>query len=570
LSHIEFLASDEIGGRGVGTPGIARSAKYIADQFSAAGIEPAGEEGTFFARVDIPMGVETTDQTRLALEGAGLEGVEVDEDYRPFAWSSDEAFDGELAFVGYGLVNADRSYDDYAGIDVRGKVVLMLRREPPAFGAGGGFSALAHFDHKVEEAVEHGASAVLIVNRKPTSGGSDRLFPLFGPGQDYGLPAFHITRALAETLLDRARLDSLDELQEKLDADTPEQCSTLMPNLRASGQAGLERRVEASKNVVGMIRGKGRNADEFVAIGAHYDHLGTSVPQSMFGNPDRAKRQVHNGADDNASGTAALIELGKALSRWPGLNRSVLLIAFTGEELGLHGSRRFVEQPTVGLDKIVALLNVDMIGRMPEGSNLVSVYGTGTAEHFDELIERCASDVGLKTNPHRAGSGRSDDASFYSEGIPAVHFFTGLHDDYHRPTDDTEKINEADAVRVVEMMYLMARELIDKDQAPTYRYVAGRASLGGAVVRAVMGIWPDISDEGASAGILVGRTAPNGPAEKAGVQAGDRIIRLDGRAIDDLAGYLSVTGDKKPGDVVELVVDRQGKQITMQVTLASG
>lgn len=358
--------------------------------------------------------------------------------------------------------------------------------------------------------------------------------------------------------------------QRVLDAETAENCSGLFANIGVKGRAGLGKMVTRSKNVVGLVRGQGPNADEFVVLGAHYDHLGTSKPHSWLGKLYESESRIHNGADDNASGTAGLIELGKALSRWPGLNRSVLLIAFTGEELGLHGSRQFVERPTVPLDKMVAMLNMDMIGRMSPGTDSLTIYGTRTAEQFGGLIDRCAGEVGLKVTTHPNGSGRSDAASFYKADIPAMHFFTGLHPDYHRPTDDAEKVNQADATRVVQMIYRMTRQLVDKEQRPTYRYIAGRARLSGQAKRAVMGIWPDQSDRGAGKGVLVGRTSPNGPAEKAGMQTGDRILRLDGQEVSDLDSVLNVTGKKKPGDVLEVVIDRQGKQIELQLTLAAG
>ena len=571
LGHVYYLASDELGGRGVGTPGIDRAAGYIADQFASAGIEPAGEEGTYFQPVQVPLGGRIEGEGELAIEGGGLGAPVIEADYVPFPWSASGSFDGEVVFAGYGLVNADKDYDDYSGIEVSGKVVLMLRREPPSWSVGLGFSDLARFDNKVAEARKHGAVAVLIANRKPDEGEEDRLMPFFGRvgREDYGLPAFQVTRALADKLLGSAKLDSLAVMQQRLDADNPRQCSAVLAGIRVKGRADLRRDVATSDNVVGLIQGTGRQWDEYVVIGAHYDHLGRRPRRSLFGRRDPEGKVIYNGADDNASGTAGVIELGKALARSGNLNRSVLLIAFTGEELGLHGSRHYAEFPTVPRDRIVAMLNMDMIGRMDEDGRLTA-YGVGTGEGFEDLVHRCAGEVGLEIELRRPVSGRSDATPFYELGIPAMFFFAGLHPDYHQPTDDAEKINEQGAARIVQMAYAVARELIDRETEPTYCYVPGRAAIGDEPVRAVMGFWPGSPDATAGEGVVVSRTAPNGPAARAGIQAGDRIVRIDGQEIGDTEDYARVTAGKRPGDTVEVVVVREGREFTLTVTFAAG
>jgi hypothetical protein len=374
---------------------------------------------------------------------------------------------------------------------------------------------------------------------------------------------------LADKLLAAGGLPSLDDAQAYLDAETPTHCSAPLAGVQVKGNPDIRMTGQACRNVVGVIRGTGPQQDEYVAITAHYDHLGRAPTRSMFGRREQREKEIHNGADDNASGTAGVIELGKALARTPKLNRSVLLITFTAEERGLIGSRYFVEHPTVPLERIVALLNMDMIGRMQEGSNSLWVYGTGTGDGLEELVRRCAAEQGLQVVASAASSGHSDEASFYDAGVPVMHFFTGIHEDLHRPTDDTEKINEQDAARVLYLVHDTARELIDRPGRPTYCYAAGGADLGHHSARAVMSFWPDPADEGAACGLAVARTAPNGPADQAGIVAGDRIVQIDETPITGSADYMKAMSNKQPGDTVTVVVERDGKPVTMRVTLTA-
>jgi hypothetical protein len=569
LGHIYYLASDELGGRDPGTPGIERAANYIADHFAAAGVEPAGEEGTYFQAVQVHSRFPVDATGELAMTGVDIDPPILEVDYVPFPWSSAGAFAGEVAFVGYGLVSEERGYDDYAGIEVEGKVVLMLRREPPSWSGGGRYTDLARFDNKVHEAQSRGAVAVLIANQEPKDGKEDQLTPLYPRvGQEsYGLPALHVTRELADALLVAAELETLEALQEKLDADEPVHCSALLTGIQVSGEAGGDEDAVESKNVIGLIRGHGPQSDEYVVIGAHYDHVGRRARPTLWGTGGTEDKQIHNGADDNASGTAGVIELARALAKAGDLNRSVVVIAFTAEERGFIGSRHFVKSPTVPQDRMVAMLNLDMIGRMQDR---VTAYGVGSGVGFEELVVDRAREVGLKVETRGPISGHSDEDPFFKASIPVIFFFAGLHPDVHQPTDDAHKINEQGAARIVQLVYGVARSLIDREAPPTYSYVAGRASLAEESPRAVMGFWPGASDEAGAEGILVKRTAPNGPADRAGIMGGDRIVRIDGQAVNDASDYAKVTADKKPGDTVEVVLIREGEEVTVQVTFAAG
>ncbi len=570
LSHVYYLASDEIGGRGIGSPGIERAGTYIADQFAAAGILPGGENGTYFQELSIFLGSTVTDDAQLTFTGSEVTGLKKGEDFSPFPFSTGAKFYGELAFVGYGLAKPEQGYDDYQDIDVEGKVVLMFRREPPAFNVDDEYSSLATFKNKITEAKNHGAAGVLIVNQ---NGGTDRLMPFFGRGRsDHGLPAFHVLREVADQLLAASGHDSLDVLQAKLDAKEVTHCSSLLSGISVKGKAGIKSNKAVSRNVVGLIRGTGPAAEQYIVVGAHYDHLGKQGQSRGFFRSSSKEKQIHNGADDNASGIAGLIEIGKALALTPGLNRSVLLIAFTGEESGLLGSEHFAANPTVLIDNIVGMVNMDMIGRLKEGDEAaISVYGSGTAVEFEELLADCSQRSGLRISAVEAGSGRSDDASFYNRKIPSLHFFSGMHKDYHRPTDDTAKLNEAAAAKITHLVYDLTCHLVDSQDKPTYAHVEGFADLSEMrQPRVVIGIWPDFDDASDRPGVLIGKTVPNGPAESAGIKTGDRIIRVEGQEVASFGDYMQTVEGKKAGDVIEITVDRDGEQTSFSVKLAAG
>ncbi len=570
LAHVYYLASDELGGRAVGTPGIERAASYIADQFAAAGIAPGGVDGTYFQPFDFDRGARLTDEGRLEISGTDKGKLARGKDYTPFPWSTNDDFSGDVVFVGYGLVNPEKNYDDYAGVDAKGKVVLMLRREPPSWGGGPrGYSPLARFDNKVATARKHGAIAVLIANQRPGEGKKDSLMPFVGGGrQDFGLPAFHLRRAVADRLLAAGGLEPLSALQASLDGDEPQSTSAPLEGISAEGVAGMAASRISTRNVIGVIRGTGSQADEYLVIGAHYDHVGKIRPRSMFGRTASGPPEIHNGADDNASGTAGVIELGKVLAKQRDLQRSVLLVAFTAEEGGLHGSRHFVNNPTVPVDSLVACLNLDMVGRLPEGSKEVPVLGISTATEFDEIVRRAAARADLTVR--RAGRGGSDEMSFHYANIPGLFFHTGMHPDYHRPTDDAEKINEQAAVRVLQLVHEVANELIAAEQRPTFVEGDRARSRGPWGQRVVMGIYPDYTASKNTPGLLVKSVVAGGPAQKAGMRNGDRIVRIAGVEIGQISDYIASLADRKPGDKVEVVVLRDDAEVALTIELGSG
>lgn len=560
LGHVTFLAHDELKGRGTGSNGIDLAAGYMAGQFAAAGIEPGGPGGTYLQHFPV-VGGKVLEATFLTMDGRD-EPAELGEQYNPFGFSAEGDYAGDAVFVGYGITDSDRGHDDYADIDVEGKVVVMLRREPPDWSDGAGPTNNASFATKVGLAAEHGASAVMIVNQDPGRNGVDGLMRFRGGGDPEAVPALHVRRALVDEWLASAEMPSLFALQWFLDRGYGP-VSTPIPGIRCTGHVAYEKII--GRNVIGVLPGTGPNKDEHVVIGAHYDHLGE--------NP----RGIHNGADDNASGTAGVIELARAMAAQPKRDRSMIFMGFSGEEMGLLGSRYYVDHPTVPVDSIVAMLNMDMIGRHdPESDmNRLAIQGLGTGDSYKDIVTGYTQAAGMEYDGDDSALGPSDHSSFYRAGVPSLFFFTGLHSDYHRPGDDTEKVNIAGAVEIATLVGELALDIANAPERPVYAEVNQRANIGRGRSRAsssggvVMGILPDQDDESGEKGWRIARVMPDGGAAQAGMQDGDRILRIGGKEVNTFSDYREAVGDKKPGDVVEVAVKRGADEVNLKVTLAA-
>lgn len=573
--HIAFLAHDDLKGRGVGTAEIERAADYIAAQFALLGLQPAGENATYFQTFSIALHRRLTDHSRLAFSSDSAPLVPA-RDFMPLSFSATGEFQGDVVFCGYGIYAPEKNHDDYVHADVRGQVVMIFRGEPPSWTAADGTTTkYATFWEKSYAARDRGAVALLVVNPLAPDGQLDRLMEFEGDNpDDFGLPAFHVSRAVADRILAAAAAPALIPLQEKLDAGG--YASMKLGDTRAFGDAALERTSAPTRNVLALLPGTGPRADEIVIVGAHYDHLGVRKPMMRTFHAGRLVTQdlapqIHNGADDNASGVSGIIEIARYLREKP-LNRSVLFIAFTAEESGLHGSKHYVSHPTLPLDKTVAMLNLDMIGRLPRNTRSVQVFGTKTGSTFEEMLDPAARRAGLTIAATPDAGGRSDHAAFARAQIPVLHFFSGQHADYHKPSDDTHKINRGGGVRIMNMVADLAAQLANADERPAFVEVRSTqpdfATGPQPTFRVVMGLAPGYGDDGRP-GMLVEAVNTDGPADLAGMKPGDRILRIGETKVSNIYDYMASTRQNKPGDVVEVIVLRGDRELTLKVTLAA-
>lgn len=559
LSHIRYLASDQLEGRKAGSKGAKLAAQYIAAEFKSYGLQTVSAGKNYVQPFEIVTGVEAGKGNLLK---SGKTSWKMDKDFRPLGFSSSGSFMGDVVFAGYGITNPDKNYDDYAGLDVKDKAVVVLRNSPDGDNPHGDFAQQSSLRYKASKAKEMGARALLVVTG-PSDEEDDNLIKLrydhnYG---NAGLLAVSVSRAVVNDLI-KERKTTLKELQQSING-SKSPMSFALEEVSLSLSVDLKENREVTENVVGYLEG----ADpllkkEFVVIGAHYDHLGYGGEGSGSLKPDTTA--IHNGADDNASGTAGVLELAQAFSaRQKDLKRSLLFLAFSGEELGLLGSAYYVKHPVVPLEQTVAMINMDMIGRMRDRKLIV--YGIGTSPGFEALVQKYNNgEFDLKLN--KDGFGPSDHSSFYGAKIPVFHFFTDLHEDYHRPSDDTERIRSDEMQQVVRLIDTIALDLAGEPTRPEYMMVEPPRQMGeGRGFRTYVGTIPDYSEQ--ANGMRLSGVREGSPAAKAGLQAGDVMIKFGKVDIKNVYDYTYALGAYKPGDEVEVTVMRGDKRVTCVVNL---
>jgi hypothetical protein len=545
-------------------------------------------------------------------------------DFTPLTISGAADFDVPLVFAGYGITGKAEKYDDYQGINASAKAVILLRHEPrqddpKSVFNGARDSQYAPMPYKVDNAQQHKAWAVIFCTdeldirkhladcRREWHEAIDRLAAEHGRLKNVANPAPEEIEAQCR------RIDELAHQVEAAGKKITEQCDPLLPPYQGSGQgrkgvpvlhcrraavdralraalgadlAALERQIDQGpaphskelsgwravgrtdvrggqvelKNVVAVLEGSGPTAEETIIVGAHYDHLGRGGRGSLDG-----KKTVHPGADDNASGTAVLMEVARSLAlRHERLPRRIVFVAFAGEELGILGSNHYVRHPLVPLEKTVAMVNLDMVGRLRDDN--VQVMGSTSGKQFAELLDKLGRREGLTLNRLPGGPGPSDQTPFYNHGVPVIHFFTGLHTDYHRTSDTAEKLNAAGMRRVARLTEETVVELARSPARPEYAKVSGGwLSALFAGNRPVFGIVPAAGPGGA--GCVAGEILKDGPAQRAGLRSGDVIAEFDGKKIGGVEDFREALRKHKLGDRVKITVRRGNETLTLEVKL---
>ncbi len=591
---ISFLAADEQQGRDVGSEGIARAGEFIAQRFLELGLSTDAFDGTPYQDFTIPgpsqLGAEANNQLsflgpvllpeKLSTEDSDAEGSKsepvwqplIGENFQPLSLGSSGRFEGQVVFAGYGISAPDLNYDDYAGVDVTGKVVIVLRKEPRQQDDASPFdgrrsSQYAFFSSKELNAAMHKAAALILVNDSLTvANNGDQLLDVTGGGRAVSrsqVPTFFCTRELIDPLVSVGTGKTLAELEQAIDGDLQPR-SQVLEGITCQGETLIEQSQIPVRNVVGVLPGRGELAEQYVVIGAHYDHVGMGGQGSLA--PGTVA--IHNGADDNASGTTAMLEVARRMAQDESENRRTLIfMAFTGEEKGLLGSRHYVRNPRWPLEDTVAMVNMDMVGRLTD--NKLTIFGTGTAERFDALVDTLNESAGFVLDKQAAGLGPSDHSSFYEAQIPVFHFFTGLHNDYHRPSDDIEKVNYEGMARVTGMVTELVAGLSTQPERPRYMKTTARADVGrrrgNRPARPVLGIQLDTG----AAKVTIA-SVPPGPSADAGLQAGDVITRIGENEVADLPALRRVMSEFKPGQKVKVLVRRGNEEVSVEVMLGRG
>jgi Zn-dependent M28 family amino/carboxypeptidase len=529
-------------------------------------------KNSYFQPFTVITGARLKENNHLeVLTGASKKDLKLNQDFVPFSFSTSDAVSGPIVFAGYGASATEFNYDDYAHLDVKDKIVVILRYEPAGFSAKSGNAGLTEHSQLITKAINarnHGARAVILVNGKLAEGEEDlltRFGSVSGP-ENAGIIFVQVKNTVAEAWFAAAG-KSLAGVQNLIDTSSNPGSFEFPERLHISLGVNIESTRATVNNVLAYLPGK---TDEYIIIGAHYDHLGRGYFDSLA--PSQIG-QIHPGADDNASGTAGVLELARLLAPMKGqLQRGILFASFAGEELGLLGSAEWVKEPTLPLGKAAAMLNMDMIGRIKDDK--IYIGGVGTGSSFRGLLEQEQEQdkSSFKIEYSAGGYSASDHTSFVAKQIPVLFFFSGLHADYHKPSDTWEKINAGAAAHLLDFIDDIARKLDSASERTAFVTVvedqsAGHTtSGGGGGYGPYFGSIPDFGQE--ENGVKFSDVRPGSPAAKAGLKAGDILVQFGDKPIKNLYDFTDALRRSKVGDVVEVKVLRDGdKPITASVKL---
>lgn len=577
---VTYLSSDELEGRGIRTRGLDLAAEFIAAEFAHAGANTTAYDGKPFHEFRLYSANPTGSVQSLSLRRGDQtpEALVYGEDYTSLMVSPAARIDAPVVFVGYGITDEKKGYDDYAGVNVQGKVVLVLRNEPQGERADRVFNGSELTDHayllrKIANAHQHGAIAmVLCTDARGLKVGEDGVTnsahadPLLTVELTSGLgtetlPVVHCRRAMVERWVESATGQRLRDLETTIEERVVPQSQPL-PGVVLNAKVSLTRPGKTLRNVVATVDGVGPLAKEALVIGAHYDHLGRGGWGSLAVG---ATDEIHNGADDNASGTAVMIEAARLLGAQPKTpRRRIIFIAFSGEELGLYGSKRYVEDPLVPLDQTVAMINLDMVGRLR--NNQLTAYGTGTATEWPTWLEAAAGPRQLAIISRPSGFGPSDHASFHEHNVPVLHFFTGFHREYHRPGDDADKLNIPGMRQITQLVVDLATRIATTLERP--RPTTAEQSLRLSLADSFEGVLQEeiidrplrlgIALETIDSGLRIEQLDRSGLAALSGLRIGDVLKAWNQQPLRSMREIKDALARTKAGTTAVLNFERGG------------
>ncbi|MDZ4711617.1 MAG: M20/M25/M40 family metallo-hydrolase [bacterium] len=570
FQHIKYLSSDEMEGRFPGTKGDEMTDSYISNEFKKYKLKPFGEKG-YLQPFDMFTEVKLSGMNSFQTETAGIENsYTIDNDFIPYGFSGNGEASGKLFFAGYGISDADQNYDDYKdkngnAIDVSGKILLMMKYSPGGSSPHDNpFQKYEAARIKVAKAREHNAAAVIFFSGP--NDGEDKLTKLGfdNVAQNGGIPVVNCRREIIEKLFTENSLNLLS-VQNEIDS-VKSSNSFELKNSTAKIITNVEPVKALTNNVIGVIEGNDPVLkNEYIVIGAHKDHLGYGQYGSMYQGADK---QIHNGADDNASGIAGVLEIAQKISSSKtNLKRSVMFICFGAEEAGLLGSAYFVKSKIFENINIAAMLNMDMVGRLTDEK--IVVYGTGTSPVWDPVLDSLNRTFIFSMTKTPDGFGPSDHSSFYQKNIPVLHFFSGTHTDYHSPSDDLEKINSEGEAKILNLVFDVAMVLDEMPAKPEFTKTVSSSNENKSMgsVKVYVGTIPDYSAN--VEGMKLAGVKEGSPADKGGMKAEDIIVKFGNTEVKNIYDYMYAMAEFKPGDEAEVIVIRNNEKVQLKVTLGA-
>ena len=553
-AKIEYLASPALEGRGFEGNGNKKAAEYLNKFFEEIKLKKFNN--SYYQDFSAPVALELGKANSLEFTtGNNKISFKPDEEYLPLKFSGNKEAKGDLVFVGYGVSSEKIHFDEYANLDVKNKIVLILRGSPDKYNDTSKFGEFTSMRYKLNTAKEKGAAGVILVS--------------FEYDLMENLPSLELERYSAQfdiplICMKLSALKKLGNIFDKIDLANNKIKEFLKPNSFAISDLSVNMQTELKQidkkmpNIVGYLEGNEKK-EEYIVIGGHFDHLGFGGSSSLSN-----EKKAHIGADDNASGTAAMMQLAYRLKDKK-LKRSVIFVGFNGEEIGLLGSSHFVKNPPVPIDNIAAMLNFDMVGRMNEDK--LSILGAGTSSIWKKIIEKANSN-NIKITETDDGMGPSDNASFLPKNIPVLFFFTGVHTDYHKPSDSPDKINYDGEGRIIDLAEKIIIETANNEKRPDYVKIESKESkreMKGAKVQ--FGAIPDFGDN--SKGFKVSGASPGTPADKAGVKANDIILKFGEKPIKDIYDFMDALQSFNPGDEVKVEILRGTETIVLKAILSA-